>query len=786
MKTKLKQGAKGKCMKKLCKVKRYKLEEKGGVANYSGKRLSASMVLGILCIVSIFLFIVGIYINIFNGALNEYMERGLHELAKENAAIVEKQIKVDMELLESASKIIETNEEQSKDKNIEAIKTSEIMNIFKEVGLSDLEGNVVTTTFNQVNIKDREYFKKALQGKSNVSNVILDKEDSREIIMYATPVCRCGKIVAVLLAANNVEDYSRILNLNVFEKGGYTHVIKNNGDFIIESTYKEYKEYTNLLVEMRERAIGKHDENTTLSIEEDMKLKKSGVAEVEVENGKRYISYAPIDINDWYVVFVVRKSLVMENLMNTFSLAFWAFIIIFITYISVLIYFMRSNIKNKLYLKRLAYIDEITMHSNYRKMSIEVRQILDNARERKYAYLVFDVDKFNAINDLYGYEHGSNVLKQIIGRIDRALFYDERVARIYNDKFAVLIRYFDEESLTKRIKEVYEKVILHGDIIISTFVISTGVYVIEDNSEDIDVIRDKANLARKTVKNSYKSSIAFYDEKLVNKMLYEQEVTNEMQDALKNGEFKIYMQPKYNLRNKKISGSEALIRWEHPHKGIIPPNRFIPIFEDNGFIKELDLYVFEEVCRKFNEWIGYGLTPPRVSINLSRVHMFDRYIPEKLEFIAKKYLVNPEMIELEITENAVLDKSNDLIYIIEKMKMIGFKVAMDDFGTGYSSLNLLKDLPIDVLKLDKEFLGCSETSSKGMVVIKDIIVMAKHLDLEVVAEGIETEEQYELLKSMNCDIGQGFLFSKPVTMKEYEKILCEIVRDRDSENIENN
>lgn len=771
MNIRLRHKAKGKSRENICKGQRCRLKKMGEKSNHNQDNLNASITLGILAIVGIFIFIIGIYISIFNGALNEHMEGTLHELARENAAVVEKQIMMDMETLEVASKIMEVNGNQSQDRFLARISGSKKMGIFKEVGLSDLEGNSVTILGEHINIGDRNYFKRALQGQSNVSGVIVDRMDSKEIIIYSTPVYREGKVVAVLFATNNIEDYSRILDLNVFGKGGYTHVVKSTGDYIIKSKYKDDEGHKNLFLEMRERTIGKHDKKTTLSIEEDMKLKKSGVTEVEVEKGKRYVSYAPIDINDWYIVFVVRKSLIMEKLMTTFHLGFWSFILILLSYIGIIIHLMKSNGKNKLNLKRLAYVDEVTMHGNYRKMTMEVREILDNAREKRYAYLVFDVDKFKSINDLYGYEQGSIVLKQIIDRIGRALFYDERIARIYNDKFAVLIRYFDKESLTKRIKEVYERAILQGDIIVSTFVMSTGVYVIEDNSESIDDIRDKANLARKTVKNSHKSSMAFYDEKLVNKMLYEQEVTNEMQDALKNGEFKIYMQPKYDLKSKKLCSSEALIRWEHPHKGLIPPNRFIPIFEDNGFIKEIDLYVFEEVCMKLNEWICSGLTPPRVSVNLSRVHMFDRYIPEKLEFIAKKYLVNPEMIELEITESAVLDKSKDLIYIIEKMKMIGFRVAMDDFGTGYSSLNLLKDLPIDVLKLDKEFLGNGGTSSKGLLVIKDIIVMAKHLDLEVVAEGIETEEQYELLKSMDCDVGQGFLFSKAVTMKEYEKVL---------------
>lgn len=771
MNIRLKYKAKEKSMRSVCKGEWWKFNKKGVIANYTEKKFNNLINFCILIIVGIFVLIVGVYINIFNGALNDYMEGTLHELARKNAAVVERQIMMDMETLEVASKIMELNENQSQDRFLASVSGSKKMGIFKEVGLSDLEGNAVTTLVDHVNIGDREHFKEALQGKSNVSDIIVDRTDFKEIIIYSTPVYKEGEIVAVIFATNNIEDYSRILDLNVFEKSGYTHVIKSNGDYIIKSTYKDDKGYKNLFSEMRARTIGRYDKESMHGMENHVRMQKSGVLEVEVEKGKRYVSYAPIDINDWYVIFIVRKNLVMENLMSTFNLAFWSFILILVGYIGVLIYLMRSNGKNKLNLKRLAYVDEITMHANYRKMTIEVKKILDNAKDKRYAYLVFDIDKFKDINDLYGYEQGSIVLKQIVDRVGRALFYDERITRIYNDKFAVLIRYFDKVSLAKRIKEVYEGAILQGDIIVSTFVMSTGVYVIEDNSESIDDIRDKANLARKTVKNSHKSSMAFYDENLINKMLYEQEVTNEMQDALKNGEFKIYMQPKYDLKTKKLCSSEALIRWEHPHKGIIPASRFIPIFEDNGFIKEIDLYVFEEVCRKLNEWIGCGLTPPIVSVNLSRVHMFDRYIPEKLEFIAKKYLVNPEMLELEITESVVLDKSKDLIYIIEKMKMIGFRIAMDDFGKGYSSLNLLKDLPIDVLKLDKEFLESGGTSSNGMVVIKDIIVMAKHLDLEVVAEGIETEEQYELLKSMDCDVGQGFLFSKAVTMKEYEKVL---------------
>lgn len=253
----------------------------------------------------------------------------------------------------------------------------------------------------------------------------------------------------------------------------------------------------------------------------------------------------------------------------------------------------------------------------------------------------------------------------------------------------------------------------------------------------------------------------------------EEEIEKDMELALINQEFKVYLQPKYSLDTEQIVGAEALVRWIHSTKGIIPPDKFIPLFEKNGFIKQLDFYIFEEVCSVQKKWgeNNIALEDIPISVNLSRIHMNESRLTLKLGEIIKQYGIEAKCLEIELTESAILDNIDSLIRIIEDIKKAGFAVSMDDFGSGYSSLNLLKDLLVDILKIDKEFLGEGGDDYRGKVILSNIIHMAKELKLITVAEGVETKEQVEFLKEVGCNIAQGYYYAKPMPISDFEKLM---------------
>ncbi|MEG0641404.1 MAG: EAL domain-containing protein [Clostridium sp.] len=255
----------------------------------------------------------------------------------------------------------------------------------------------------------------------------------------------------------------------------------------------------------------------------------------------------------------------------------------------------------------------------------------------------------------------------------------------------------------------------------------------------------------------------------------DKEIENIMYQSLNNREFIFYLQPKHNLNSLEISGAEALVRWLHPTKGILSPYEFIPLFERNGFIINLDIFIFEEVCKKIFEWEVNGVPLVPISVNISRLHLKNPNFIDEYRRIINIYKTPPSLIEIEITESAVFDNMDILLSIMKEFKLIGFKISMDDFGTGYSSLNMLREIPVDVLKLDRDFLSGGHLLERTRIVIQGVMWIAKKLDIVVVSEGVETKEQVEFLKEIGCPMAQGYYFNKPMPVHEFEEKLLNYI-----------
>lgn len=297
-----------------------------------------------------------------------------------------------------------------------------------------------------------------------------------------------------------------------------------------------------------------------------------------------------------------------------------------------------------------------------------------------------------------------------------------------------------------------------------------GIYFVEEGEVDIQKAVNKANMARSVAKGK-NINYAIYNEDVRNKLSEESMILDDIKIALVKNQFEVYYQPKFSLVNGEMIGSEALIRWNHPEHGFISPAVFIPIAEKSKLILKIGRFVFERVCTDLSEWKKQGKKIVPVSVNLSRVEL---YQPDIVKFINKTiqmYNLSSDLIEIEITETVAINELNILKNILNELRKYGFSISMDDFGTGYSSISCLRDMPIDILKLDKSFLDGIEHDERSRNIAKSIVSLAKSLDLVVIIEGVESKEQAELMKQFGCDLVQGFYFARPMPAKNFLDLL---------------
>ncbi|MEG0770752.1 MAG: EAL domain-containing protein [Clostridia bacterium] len=384
-----------------------------------------------------------------------------------------------------------------------------------------------------------------------------------------------------------------------------------------------------------------------------------------------------------------------------------------------------------------------------------------------FAIVSLDFDNFNFINDLFGYKVGDEVLKRISNRFSGFLSENEIFSKIHSDHFLFLIKFETKKGIVNRLTEMTNFQSLLSDILPAEYSIvsSGGIALFKDYDENVFSMIDKANFARKKVKGTHKSTFLFYDIRLANELDWRKVITTMMEFALINDEFEMYLQPQVFIQTGEIVGSEALVRWNNPKYGLIYPDQFLPILEENGFIKEIDFTMLKKACEfiKASDANKIPLLP--IAVNFSKIHIRSLDFVDNVLAIVKSYDVPTNLIELEFTENCYSEDFLLLTEIISSLKYYGFIVSLDDFGSAYSSLNYLKDLPLDIIKIDKSFFGSS--SDKSKIIIAKMIELIKSLRMTVVMEGVETSIQASFLQKLSCDFGQGYLYAKPMPVEDY-------------------
>ena len=418
--------------------------------------------------------------------------------------------------------------------------------------------------------------------------------------------------------------------------------------------------------------------------------------------------------------------------------------------------------------------DELTGVYNRNAFVKAVKAVIKNNKDRvaagEYALVYFDIIRFKAINDMFGLLAGDSLLKHIAQTIKASAKEEDVICRLEADRFVFFTNHSGEE-LQQLIEKLLDEITQYD----LTFKITcnVGIYVTNEEKLSVDAMIDRAVLALSTIKGSYTSKYKYYTESIRKDMLSEQEISGIMATALEEKQFVLYYQPQYNHATGMLIGAEALVRWIHPERGMVSPGVFIPIFEKNGFITRLDLYVFEQVCVFIRGCLDKGLPLVPVSSNFSRYDIFQPDFVGKLEQIRKKYDVPTKFLRVEITESAVVGDSRQANEIINQLHSYGYIVEMDDFGSGYSSLNVLKDIELDMIKLDMLFLSENSDSQRGGIILSSIVRMIKWLGMPVIAEGVETLENADFLKSIGCEYIQGYFYSRPLPETQYLELLSQ-------------
>ena len=430
----------------------------------------------------------------------------------------------------------------------------------------------------------------------------------------------------------------------------------------------------------------------------------------------------------------------------------------------------RKRLEEKL--RKVAYYDDLTGLQNRSFFTKEVKKLIED--NLPFSLVHINLDNFSQINDTLNYASGDQFLQYISEMLFEFIKAPNKVARLSGDEFSILFyQVINRDEIENQLKLLDEHIgtsweVNHNEFFVSA---SKGVAMFPKDGTDSNAIFRNANIAMTKAKKQGKGRTVFYTEQILKKNNENIKLSNQLQFAISNNELVLYYQPQYELTSGEISGFEALVRWIHPEKGLIPPMKFIPMAEETGQIYDLERWIIETALKRKLIFEKEGKKDLFISINLSSKSLSSELNFIEIEHIFLKYDIDYSHIVIEITETAIISDMGFAVERLKKLRRLGMKIALDDFGTGYSSLIHLKDMPIDIVKLDKDFVSSIEEHGKAAVIIKALLYLTLDLDYEVVAEGIETQEQLDYLKKYKCKTGQGYLMSRPITIEAVQELL---------------
>nr|WP_122012668.1 EAL domain-containing protein [Maliibacterium massiliense] len=735
------------------------------------KRRTLGLGLSLLLILAVALTLCVLLVQQSNRIIREETQRSLSEISEQSSIKINQRVSFNKTMISGISSNLALLKDAPAYREA-YVQGAVAQSPFSWVGMVDTSGVLRVPGRGEMDVSQYPVVSEALAGETGVSGFLVPNFDGTMGVLYAAPYKPDGDITGAVAGWVSPDVMQDLLSTSTFDGAGFSHIINQQGDYIVQAGSAVASD-EGFFTEMQQQAQ-MFEGSSIEKMRADMQGGKSGQLQFRLgEDMQEALTYIPLENNRWYLLSVVPTTVYADKVTSFTNLTLLLAAVVFFMFLCLIGAILLINRKNNRRITKMAYEDPVTggFTSQRFEMAIHAR-MKDPA---PFAFVSLDIRKFKLINDAFGSTRGNLVLKHVHDVIAQHLQDGESVARISSDTFNVLLNSTEQREIAQRLEDITRQINAFNERMDPPYYLTLdcGIFMVDRPQVDIVMMRDRSNAARKSNKqrnNAQHCACVFYNDLDRVQLLREKEMENIMERALENDEFVVYLQPKVSIETGKTVGAEALVCWNNPERGIIYPNDFIPLFERNGFILQLDMYVFEQVCKLLRRWIDEGRKVLPISVNLSRNHLRIPHFLDKYQQIQQRYGVPPAYIEIELTETLVFENLDQLKEVIDQIHAMGFQCSMDDFGSGYSSLNVLKEVPVDVLKLDRGFFT-KEGDARGNDVVEAVVGLARKLGMQTVSEGVETNAQVEFLRQVRCDMIQGYVFSRAVPIEAFETMV---------------
>lgn len=740
---------------------------------YNSKRESSLKVFNLLILILAIIFLLGGII------LSILLKLAIEGDAKSNIvartnllnAQFERMIEADFQTLNTLKSFWRFDQQSSKKEILIGLNESNEANKFIRMSIMYQDDTIYHVTLNEgVKKEEISQLDKNLQnsineswnGKNAVSKIYYDSDLMRSVLVVSVPIKKGNDVFAVLAAYNDVAIYEDLFKEGM-EDNVYVHVISRDGTFLIRSNHRMIEGESQSIYSMKESYLEEGKVRSALE-------KKEEYYDAFMYAGRKYCVYfKPMSLDDCYIVVNAPFHSFQSTWVDNLNISTLFYGVIGLLFGICIIQTLRLFKRNTFLLKKIAYYDELTGLYNIHKF----KWILANEMKQKasYSIAILNVKNFQFINDTFGVEYGDRVLRDMAMLINQMRRDGEYCCRETSDQFVLLLQGCDKESIVSRIEGLKDTVVRYFSNSGSNYAMQFSIGICTEMDEPNKMLSN-AHWAMKKAKQLNESYV-FFDNTLLNSIQLQNEIESSMYRALSKKEFKVFLQPKYDIDRMEIVGAEALVRWFREDGTMFYPDQFIPLFERNGFCIELDLYILEQVCIKLKEWMEKGMKVHPISVNQTKLLFYRKDYVNTVCKIVSRYGISPNLIVLEILEGLAVEDLDTFRHCLDELHEKGFRVSLDDFGSGYSSLSNLYELHVDEIKIDKKFLDLlgGKNDVANNTIFKKIISLVGTLESEVIVEGVETQSHVEFLRSMNCKYAQGYYFSRPISLEDYEKMM---------------
>ena len=608
----------------------------------------------------------------------------------------------------------------------------------------------------------------ALDGSLSVSRLFQSTISQQRVFAYSIPVYADGAVIGALSATDHIDIFTDILSGDtVLGGGGYIHLIGSDGSFLVRSPHTVVQTHADTIYD------GPYLSGSSESEVREAMENQERIFSAFTYEGRSYpFLLEPVGLNGWYLFCVnTGEGLASASADSSLTIGvLFALVLLLVLFLMVRGYRLLRNYSQEL--RRLAYYDPLTGAENAVRFH---QRLVEALGAGGGSVAALSVRQFPFITEIFGKERANRLLCQIREITDRHLREREFFCRESGGLFYLFLRDMEQEPVRARLEELIRDLEQSAEISRLDYQLAFYCGVVSASAGGnpeaaADHLLTSVLFALDRARGGHTSTIWFFDTELHKKEELENDIESHMHQALLDGEFQMFLQPKKDLRSGELAGAEALVRWRTSDGRMIFPDQFIPLFERNGFCARLDLYMAEQACRRIRSWMDRGIAPIPLSVNQSKRLFFEPDYVQSLTDLARAYGIPPRFITLEILEGLALENVDALNEKIGQLQAVGFRISLDDFGSGFSSLNTLGKLRIDELKLDRGFLlgVSSREQDRVRLILKEIVQIARQLSISTVAEGVETAEDERLIREVGCDLGQGYLYGRPVSADAFD------------------